>query len=140
MLFGAYLKGAKRIEIVDPYIRLFHQARNLMEFVETVLKVRSPEVEMEIALRTVEDKASVTQRNYLEQIQEACATEGITFTYSFEDGIHDRSITTDTGWFIALGRGLDIFQQCDLNNAFRFTTRIQASRSCKPFTVTYVRK
>ena len=140
MLFGAYLKGAKRIEIVDPYIRLFHQARNLMEFVETVLKVRSPEVEMEIVLRTVEDKASVTQRNYLEQIQEACATEGITFTYSFEDGIHDRSITTDTGWFIALGRGLDIFQQCDLNNAFRFTTRIQVSRSCKPFTVTYVRK
>ena len=140
MLFGAYLKGAKRIEIVDPYIRLFHQARNLMEFVETVLKVRSPEAEMEIVLRTVEDKTSVTQRNYLEQIQEACATEGITFTYSFEDGIHDRSITTDTGWFIALGRGLDIFQQCDLNNAFRFTTRIQASRSCKPFTVTYVRK
>ena len=140
MLFGAYLKGAKRIEIVDPYIRLFHQARNLMEFVETVLKVKSPEAEMEIVLRTVEDKTSVTQRNYLEQIQEACATEGITFTYSFEDGIHDRSITTDTGWFIALGRGLDIFQQCDLNNAFRFTTRIQASRSCKPFTVTYVRK
>jgi ATP-dependent Lon protease len=31
------------------------------------------------------------------------------FTYEFRD-FHDRSITTDDGWKIFLGRGLDIFE------------------------------
>jgi len=37
-LFGPYLTGAQRIVITDPYIRLFFQARNLMEFIETIAK------------------------------------------------------------------------------------------------------
>ena len=37
-LLGPYLRGASRITITDPYIRLFYQIRNLMEFLETVVK------------------------------------------------------------------------------------------------------
>ena len=35
-LFGAYFKAARRITITDPYIRLFYQARNFMELLETI--------------------------------------------------------------------------------------------------------
>ena len=38
-LFGLYLEGAKKITITDPYIRVFHQMRNLMEFIETIIKI-----------------------------------------------------------------------------------------------------
>ncbi|MFO6256540.1 MIT C-terminal domain-containing protein, partial [Pseudomonas aeruginosa] len=37
-LFGPYLKGAKRIIVIDPYLRMFHQLRNLMELMETISK------------------------------------------------------------------------------------------------------
>ena len=33
-LFGQYLKGVKHLTITDPYIRIFYQVRNLMEFLE----------------------------------------------------------------------------------------------------------
>ncbi len=33
-LFWAWLEGAARIVVTDPYIRMYHQARNLMELVE----------------------------------------------------------------------------------------------------------
>jgi len=35
---------------------------------------------------------------------------GITFDVSLDEAIHDRSIVTDTGWKIILGRGLEILQ------------------------------
>ncbi len=38
-------------------------------------------------------------------IEQGAAAAGITFEYHFSDGIHDRSITTDTGWTIVLGPG-----------------------------------
>ena len=137
-LFAAYLKGARRIEIVDPFIRTFYQARNLMEFLEMVLRFKNPEDEIQIDLRTGGDEFNgESQKNYLEQIRESCEAEGIVFTFSFSDKLHDRSIKTDTGWFITLGRGLDIYQPCDLKNAFLFTSRVPAQRKCKPFTVSY---
>ena len=37
-LFGPYLAGASRITITDPYLRAFHQLRNLMELLETLSK------------------------------------------------------------------------------------------------------
>ena len=52
--------------------------------------------------------------------------------------IHDRSITTDTGWRIVLGRGLDIFQYFP-NDAFDLSARLQEFRQVKAFGVTYVR-
>ena len=39
-LFSPYLVGAKRIIITDPYLRMFHQLRNLMELMETISKLQ----------------------------------------------------------------------------------------------------
>ena len=141
-LFGPYLKGARKITITDPYIRLFFQARNLMEFVETVMRHKSSEEEVEVHLVTAPDEFHGEQQaEYLEKIKEACAGTGITFTWEFGDStaLHARHITTDTGWKISLDRGLDIFQRYEMNDAFNFTNRIQECRPCKAFEVTFIK-
>ena len=139
-LFGACLEGVRQFTITDPFIRTFYQARNLMEFMEMLLRHKTPEDELSVILRTtVDDFNAESQQGYLNQIKESCGGVGIEFVYSFEDGLHDRSIVTDTGWFMTLGRGLDIYQPCDLKNAFAFASRVQSQRPCKAFTVTYHR-
>ena len=140
-LFGPYLKGAKRIMITDPYIRMFYQARNLMEFLETVVKLKSPDEEVAVHLATAEDEyKGDQQREYLEKIQASCEGVGLTFTWEFdpERTIHARHVVTDTGWKILLDRGLDIFQHYEMSDAFAFNNRLQEYRGCKLFEVTYL--
>ncbi len=141
-LFGEYLCGVTEILIVDPFIRQFHQARNLMEFMETVLRNKGEADEVTIKLLTCSDEVKPeTQEEYLSQIQLACQGVGIDFSWKYKPSkeMHDRYIETDTGWRIALGRGLDIYQPCDLNNAFTFTSRMPSQRNCKAFTISYMK-
>ena len=140
-LFGPYLYGASHITITDPYIRLFYQARNLMELLETVVKIKSEEDEVVVSLVTVEDEfKGEQQREWLNEIQSSMLTVGIKFAYSFDNSgaQHARHITTDSGWKISLDRGLDIFQQYDMNNAFQLSNRNQKQRPCKAFEITYI--
>ena len=141
-LIGPYIKGAKHITITDPYIRLFYQARNLMELMETIVKNKALEDEVIISLVTVEDEfKGEEQRNFLEQIQSSMFAVGIKFAYSFDTSgsQHARHIVTDTGWKISLDRGLDIFQQYDMNDAFQISNRLQNHRACKAFEVTFIK-
>ena len=141
-LFGPYLAGATRIVITDPYIRLFYQARNLMEFLETVARHKADEDEVAVHLVTETDEyKAVQQLDYFKQMQATCAATGIHFTWEFNDSgaLHARHIVTDTGWKILLDRGLDIFQQYDMNDAFAIANRMQRYRACKAFEVTYLR-
>ncbi len=141
-LIGPYIKGAKHITITDPYIRLFYQARNLMELMETVVKNKAEEDEVVVSLITVEDEfKGDQQRDFLEQIQSSLFAVGIKFAYAFDNSgsQHARHIVTDTGWKISLDRGLDIFQQYDMNNAFQLSNRLQKHRTCKAFEVTYIK-
>ena len=55
-LFGSYLKDSKHITITDPYIRLFYQARNLMELLEVIEKQKLEDDEIVVSLITVEDE------------------------------------------------------------------------------------
>ena len=141
-LFSPYLKGAKHITITDPYIRLFFQARNLMELLETIVKNKAEEDEVVVSLVTVEDEfKGDQQREFFEKIQNEMFTVGIKFAYSFDNSgsQHARHIVTDTGWKISLDRGLDIFQQYDMGDAFQLANRSQRHRACKAFEVTYIR-
>ena len=141
-LFAPYLKGAKQITITDPYIRLFFQARNVMELLETIVKFKSVEDEVAVSLITVEDEfKGDQQREYFEQIQGAMFSVGVKFTYSFDNSgtQHARHIVTDTGWKISLDRGLDIFQHYDMNDTFQLSNRLQQHRACKAFEVTYIK-
>lgn len=141
-LFGPYLKGASKIVVTDPYIRLFYQARNMMELVETVLKVKEPEDQVSIELITCPHEGDIgKQRDHLDAISAACEGAGVSFSWAF-DGTgtaHARHIVTDTGWKISLDRGLDIFQQYQMNDAFSLANRLQEQRAVKQFEVTYLR-
>jgi ATP-dependent Lon protease len=141
-LIGPYLRGAQHITITDPYIRLFFQARNLMELMETIVKNKAEEDEVVVSLVTVEDEfKGEQQREYFDQIQSAMFSVGIKFSYLFDNSgsQHARHIVTDAGWKILLDRGLDIFQHYDMNDSFQLSNRLQKHRACKAFEITYIK-
>lgn len=141
-LLGPWLQGARDITVTDPYIRTFPQIRNFMEFMETVVRGKSPEDECHVHLVTGEDSFQAErQRECLTKIQEGASAMGITLTWEIDSqkSLHARHIITDTGWKISLDRGLDIFQRYEMNDIFNFANRLQQCRPCKLFEVTYIR-
>lgn len=139
-LFGPYLRGAKRIEVTDPYLRKFHQIRNFMEFLETVVRYKAEGEEVEVHLVTIQDEFSDNQIESFQRIKQACDTVGIRFTMVFDPigKPHARHIVTDHGWKISLDRGLEIFQYYEMNETFDFTNRLQQQRACKAFEATFL--
>ena len=139
-LFGPYLRGSSKIVVTDAYIRSFHQAKNLMDFLETVFKTMDETGEIEVHLITCQDEFRVDQQeDFLTQIQKSCIRVGIKFNWEYDDTIHARHIVTDHGWKILLDRGLDVFQPFDSKDAFSLAARLQSQRLCKKFEVTYLR-
>jgi ATP-dependent Lon protease len=142
-LFAPYIKGAEKITITDAYIRKFHQTRNLMEFLEMVIKHKPIEDEIQIHLITIKDEYdSITQLENFEQIRDMVQNAGVIFSWEFDtdNTIHARHIITDTGWKISLDRGLDIFQHYEMNNSLDLANRLQEFRSCKAFEITYIQQ
>lgn len=141
-LFASYIKGAGRIDIIDPYIRAFYQCRNLMDFVELVAQEKDDGDEVKLHLITAEDSLDkLKQLDFLVSIQQNALILGVNFTFEFDRSgtIHARSVNTDTGWKISLDRGLDIFQNYDTRDGFSVFARNQKYRSVKKFEVTYIR-
>ncbi|KRF30049.1 ATP-dependent Lon protease [Phycicoccus sp. Soil802] len=138
-----YLRGATNITITDPYIRQFHQARNLMELIASIASMKDAADEINVKLVTSEHTESEDKvRKQLElllKVKQAASAAGIHLDVSFETSIHDRSIVTDTGWRINLGRGLDIFQYVT-GDAFDLANRLQEFRQVRAFGVTYIRE
>jgi ATP-dependent Lon protease len=142
-LFGNHLKGATEIKLTDPYLRVFHQMRNLMEFIETVVKFKAPEDDVTVHILTSTDDVRMEQQvQYLEQVQLNAEAAGVRVTWEFDGTgtIHARHIITNTGWKILLDRGLDIFQRFEMNDAFNLANRMQEQRACKAFEVTYIKE
>lgn len=140
-LFGPYIDGARRIIVTDPYIRLYYQARNMMEFIEMVIQRKAPEDQVAVHLVTAPNDGEVQkQREFLESISEACVGTGVDFTWAFDTSgnAHARDIVIDTGWKIVLDRGLDIFQAPLRREGFNLGDRLQEHRMIKGFYVTYV--
>lgn len=140
-LFGPYLRGAKRIEVTDPYLRKFHQIRNFMELLETIVRHKAEGDEVEVHLVTIQDEFSESQVESFQRIKQACGSVGIQFTMAFDPigKLHARHIVTDHGWKISLDRGLEIFQYYDMNETFDFANRLQQQRACKAFEATFLR-
>jgi len=142
-LFGPWLDGAAQITLTDPYIRVYHQMRNLMELLE-VVALRKPDGEdVRFSLLTAPDPEDLErQAGYLEQIRDGIAPLGVEFSWEFDgtNTIHARHLVTDTGWKILLDRGLDVFQRADLNSGFSPASRHQRFRQVRAFEVTYLRE
>jgi ATP-dependent Lon protease len=111
ILFSPFLKNSKKIQIVDPFIRLSYQIDNLMELCKLLyaLKISNLHLITSSVPEDVEQRMKNEQK--FEEIKIVLLKKGISFHYEFSESIHDRYIETDDGWKITLGRGLDIFQK-----------------------------
>lgn len=134
-LFMPYLSKSKEITIEDPFVRTSWQLRNLIEFL-TMLVDNRPDEDIKVRLVTwEEDEKLPVLIDRLDDIKDDMATYGIDFDYSFRE-FHDRQITTDDGWNINLGRGLDIY---DKYNAYSIASGRQDRRKCREFRVIYMK-
>lgn len=141
-LFLPYLHGATKIELHDPYIRLNHQGRNLVELLALIASAKDPADEVSFKLYTVLDEEPEFQKKQLQmltQIIHGAEQQGIKLEIAKDPGGHDRWLRTNTGWRINLGRGLDIFQKQE-GGWFEFGTARQEFRTVRAFGVTYLRE
>lgn len=108
-----YLFDAAEIRIRDPYLRQTHQVRNvheiLLQLIQNADVAKLPRIVIETCASDEESYRS-RQEEMLKQLQQSWESFGIVIDWSIVDYFHDRCITTDTGWVIDLGRGLDVYE------------------------------
>jgi ATP-dependent Lon protease len=134
-----YLNGASEITIIDPYIRLPHQGRNLVDLLAVLALAKDVADEIGVTLVTKAETGQYEQAHLLmlKDIQDSASAAGINFTVTWDETIHDRSIRADNGWRILLGRGLDIFQKGS-GSQYDIAARRQEFRQVVAFGVTYI--
>ncbi|MGP5036577.1 BREX system Lon protease-like protein BrxL [Brachybacterium alimentarium] len=137
-----YLRGASKITITDPYIRMPHQGRNLADLLSLLAAAKDDADEIDVVLVTAEEpNVEYKQRQLLmlKSIKDASDAVGVRLDVRLDDTIHDRRIETNHGWRIDLGKGLDIWQRPS-DNPFDFGRNRQEFRLISSaFTVHYVR-
>lgn len=132
-LFGDYLRTATEIEVTDPFIRLPYQIDNLVDFIQMVKEVTTVQdgVKIHLSTQNDDDEKVAEVIDAFNDLADELLPMGIEFTYDFKAS-HDRSIKTNTGWVIALGRGLDIYERF---GRFSLSRNNQRVRRCKAFNV-----
>lgn len=132
-LFGDYLRTAKEINVTDPFIRQPYQIDNLVDFIQMVKDVSTVQDTVKIHLSTQNDDDEKVAEviDSFNDLADELLPMGIEFTFDFKAD-HDRFIQTDTGWTIALGRGLDIYEKFA---RFSLSRCNQRNRRCKAFNV-----
>ncbi|MGB5134296.1 MAG: BREX system Lon protease-like protein BrxL [Prochlorococcaceae cyanobacterium] len=139
-LFADYLQGCSGIIIRDPYIRAFHQVRNLVEFLRMVNEITPVGDEVTVHLITGSDQETMEKQvENLGQVQDSFAGTSTPFTWEIDasPNFHARSITTDHGWKITLDRGLDLFQWFEFS-PFNAAAVMQEARMTKGCEVNYI--
>lgn len=140
-LFADYLQGCSSIVIRDPYIRAFHQVRNLVEFLRMVNEITPVGDEVSVHLITGSDQETLEKQvENLGQVQDSFAGTSTPFTWEVDasPNFHARSLTTDHGWKITLDRGLDLFQWFEFS-PFNAAAVMQEARMVKGCEVSYIR-
>lgn len=136
-LFGEYFEGVKEVTIIDPYIRLPYQIRNLVELINLIASHKQADETVTVELITgMDENFEQESKERLQSLQDNLAPIGIVFNFQFDDAIHDRYILIDDNWKIILGRGLDIWNKT--NGFFDIAETNQLYRSCKAFSMTVV--
>ncbi len=140
-MFGEYLKGARQIQIIDPYIRYYHQMKNLVELFSLIASYKDEDDKVNILLQTSnlpEYEAEAIEK--FREMQDSLETRGIIFDFEMKDHdkIHDRYILIDDNWKIVMGRGLDIWQKS--GGSFDIADTNQLFRKSKAFHVTILGK
>jgi len=109
-IMGQYLKGAKAVQVEDPYIRLPHQIQNFVRFCEAVLKAGT--VRKISLLTSFDDTTPLADMNdKLDQLRQSLLEQDVELEINVNPNLHDREIRLDNGWVVKIGRGLDFYQR-----------------------------
>lgn len=137
-LFGEYFRDVKEVTLVDPFIRLPYQIDNFVDFVQMVKEssIYSEELKIHLSTQNDDDEKVADLIDCFNDLADDLASYGIEFTYDFKAD-HDRTIKTDTGWLITLGRGLDIYERYGRYSLGRGR---QENRRCRAFNISINRE
>jgi ATP-dependent Lon protease len=108
-----YLVGATKLAIIDPYIRAPHQLLNIGDLIGLLALAKDPAAEISIHLtttRTDKEWFKEEQLQKLDALRAGALSLGVILDVELDLPIHDRSIVTDHGWRILLGKGLHIWE------------------------------
>ena len=109
-IMGPYLKGAKTVQVEDPYIRMPHQIQNFVRFCEAIMKAGT--VRKISLLTSFDDTTPLADMNdKLDQLRQSLLEQDMELEISVNPNLHDREIRLDNGWVIKIGRGLDFYQK-----------------------------
>lgn len=109
-IMGPYLRGVKRVEIEDPYVRVPHQLHNFVRFCEAV--IHGGTVQHIRLVTSCDDEEQWTEtRARLGELRQSLIDVGVELEVAANPVLHDREIRLDNGWVIKIGRGLDFYQK-----------------------------
>lgn len=135
-LFGPYLNGARSITIIDPYVRLEYQIRNLIAFIGIFdTSVDSVQLSLTTSAEDAYQQREISKK--LDEIKANVVKDGVDLTYDFSSTAHRRGIEADNGWKIIIDRGLDIFQKPD--SKYELSEVDQTKRKCRETEIIYIR-
>ena len=110
-VFGTYLGPARSVRIIDPYVRLEFQVRNVEDLLATIRDPKGCRVEL-VTMFEKNERYGLSEearsRERLNALKSRLDRKGFQFTYRFAPDIHDRMMETEN-WQIVLGRGLDFY-------------------------------
>ncbi|MEI7989823.1 MAG: BREX system Lon protease-like protein BrxL [Chloroflexota bacterium] len=134
-LFASYLKGARSIKVIDPYVRLEYQIRNFISFIGIIDTSEGP---VHLSLTTSADDAYQEREisKKLDEIKSNVVNHGVELSYDFSQTVHRRGIEADNGWKIITDRGLDIFQKPD--SRYELSEIDQTKRKCRETEIIYM--
>lgn len=146
-LLGPYLIDSSKIEIIDPYLRKGHQLKNLKELCLMISEINQDFIVVDVKTwisyegndNNSDDSISEAMEKAVQEFDKLKRTLKdfrILLSYEFDSGIHDRSITSDSGWKIVLGRGLDIWKRVSP----LLVGASQSIRKTKAFGMTYIKQ
>lgn len=146
-LFAEYLKGAKVVQLEEPYLTHGYQITNLVRFIELLVKTGDCKL-FKLITKPGDDNAETQfieeNLNGIKETlvdMESCNME---FSIEYDENAHDRYIRTSNDWDITLGRGLHFYQNLNPNkdnrNYFQMGTYDLSLRPCLKTRFTFVKR
>lgn len=104
------LAGCARMVLIDPYLAMHHQVRNLKEFLLVAAEAAKLKDILVLTSGTWNEGNGANVRAMEQVGQDLFRDFGTSLTISVDPTIHDRYVICDHGLLFKLGRGLDIYK------------------------------
>jgi predicted GTPase len=105
-----YFARAAEAWLVDPFLALRHQRRNLTELVGALIKCAKLKT-LNIVTREPDSEGLTKEAEFYSRLdKEAFELGGIRIKFSRDEETHDRFLILDNGVVFKLGRGIDLYK------------------------------